>query len=111
MSEETKFSIKAWLSENIVVAILGAIMVAIGWANNSQLNAIALKQDKAILQSQADANERFVTKTWFNSEDVSLRNADTANSAALTAVAVSVADIKTDVAVIKAEVQRQGNHN
>ena len=108
MSEEIKTSVRSWISENIVVTILGGVMVAIGWANNSQLTAISLKQDKAILQAQAEANERFVPKNWFNQEDAVLRTADAANTAAVTSVALSVADIKTDVAVIKAEIQRQG---
>ena len=109
MSESQKNGIRTWISENIAITVLGAIMVAIGWANNAQLSAIQLKQDKANLQVQMESNEKYVTKQWFNSEDAMLRAADVANQAALVALSSTMSDIKTDVAVIKSEVQSKNN--
>ena len=98
---------KNWLSENIVVAVLGAVLAWLGWSNRSQLETISLKQDKAILQSQADAENHFVSKTWYQAENASLHAADSQNSAAIVQVAGAVAEMKTDIAVIKTEVQRK----
>ena len=96
---------KKWISENIVVCIIGAILGGISWANNQQLDAISLKQDKAILQTQAAADEKYVSKTWFTAANSDLKSADSANQTAIAAVAVAVSDIKTSIAVLTSEVR------
>jgi hypothetical protein len=107
MSEERKNNIMQFITDNIVMFIATTILSGLGWMNHAQLSEISLKQDKAILQTQADVADRYVTKQWFTSEDASLRSADTVNAAAISAVASAVADIKTSVAVIQSEIHNQ----
>jgi predicted negative regulator of RcsB-dependent stress response len=107
MSEEHTQKIQQFVTDNIVVFICMTVLGALGWMNHAELSEISLKQDKAILQTQADVADRYVTKQWFTSEDASLRSADTVNAAAISAVASAVADIKTSVAVIQSEIHNQ----
>ena len=107
MSEDQKSSLKIWLGDNSVTVFGTVFLAALSWANHSQLDSISLKQDKAILQTQAEAAEKFVAKTWYQSDNASLHAADAVNAAAISTVANSVSDIKTSIAVLTAEVQRQ----
>jgi hypothetical protein len=93
-----------WLTDNIVVCLIGVVLTCLGWANHQQLDTIALKQDNAILSLKKEMGDEFVSKQWFTTEDGSLRAADAANAAAVSAVAISVTDLKTDIAVIKEKV-------
>ena len=110
MSDNNKSKLQTWISENIVVFIIGVILTGLSWGNRMQLDSIKVGQEKAILQAQAQADDRFVAKTLFQAEDSSLRVADAANAAAVANVASAVSDIKTSIAVLTAEVQRQGQH-
>ena len=93
-----------------MVCVCTLILSALTWMNHSQLNEIALQKDKSILQMQAEAADKYVTKTWFEQENASLHAANAANAATISTVANSVSDIKTSIAVLTAEVQRQGNN-
>ena len=94
-----KDKVTNWFSENIAILIVGAVLSWASWSNRQQLETIGLKQDKAILQSQADATEKYVTKGWFQNENSNMR-------AQLVVVSTTVADMKTDLAVIKNEVRQ-----
>ena len=106
MSKDNVIKIKDWITDNIVVAVLGCILGWGVWSNNKQLEAIGLKQDLAIQRAAAEANGRFVSKEWFQQEDGILKSVDANNAAAVASVAASVAEIKTSIAVINEKIHK-----
>jgi hypothetical protein len=80
---------KKFFTDNFLVCLVGLAVAFFGWANNAQLQQISLKQDKAILQLQNEESQKFVAKADFD------------------AVALSVADMKTDLAVIREKLTDQ----
>jgi len=110
MSDETKGKIHGWLTDNLVVFVVGIVLAAMSWGNRQQLDTIELKQDKALLQAAADDDVKFVSKTWFSAEDATLRSANSQNQAAVTAVAAAVSDIKTSIAVLGEQIKENKTH-
>ena len=99
--------ITTWLSENVVIAIIGVTLSWLSWSNHAQLETIGLKQDKAIIQTVADVQSRFVSQQSFESSNTQLHQSDASNAAAIQLIANSLSELKTDIAVIKSELQKQ----
>lgn len=99
--------ITSWLSENVVIAIMGITLGWLSWSNHAQLETIGLKQDKAIIQTVADVQSRFVSQTSFDNAANQMRQSEAANAAAIQVTANALSELKTDIAVIKSELQKQ----
>jgi hypothetical protein len=96
-------------ANTIITIVFGVVIAALSWANRAQLENLSLKQDKAILQAQSDAQERFLTKQEFQAEEVTLKAQIAAATESTEKVTEALSDLKTDTAVIKAEIQKQKN--
>lgn len=113
MSSESKITVKTWLADNLLSAVIALISFAAfmySWANNSQLHTIDLNRKNDMLQSRLDSDARYVSKDIYITDIPNLRAVDTmtaaTSAAAIAAVQQTIIDIKTDVAVIKAILQR-----
>lgn len=113
MSSESKITVKTWLADNLLSAVIALISFAAfmySWANNSQLHTIDLNRKNDMLQARLDSDARYVSKDIYITDIPNLRAVDTmtaaTSAAAIAAVQQTIIDIKTDVAVIKAILQR-----
>ncbi len=92
---------------SVYTIVIGSVLAWMTWSNRQQLDNIALKQDKAVLEIKADISERYVTKQQFYDDGTIMKQAALANSAAILKLSDAIVAISTDVAVIKAENKRR----
>ena len=97
-------TLKTWITDNIVVFILGSILMWFTWSEKAEVEKIGLKQDNAILTAQATANATYVTKSWFENADAANKQSIAILTASITEIKTSFSDVKTSVAVIQDEI-------
>ena len=98
--------IKNWLADNILVCLIGVVTCAFQYGIKVQLDNIEQHQLNSILASEARSDAKYVTRQDFSAATDTLKNNDERSARAVAAVAEAVNSVKTDVAVIKTELQK-----
>ena len=92
---------KLGLTANTLITIAsGAVIGWFVWSVDVKVDLIEADLQKTMLQSQISADDKYVSKVWFQGEDSTLRQVLDQNSAEIQAV-------KTDVAVLKDQQQQE----
>ena len=105
MSNEKKFSLG--VTANTIITILsGCVIGWVSWSNNKQLQVIGLNQDKAIMQLQAETTSRYLSIQRYTDDQENERDAAKQTSESIKQITSVLSDLRTDMAVVKSEVQK-----
>ena len=105
MSNEKKFSLG--VTANAIITILsGCVIGWVSWSNNKQLQVIGLNQDKAIMQLQAETTSRYLSIQRYTDDQENERDAAKQTSESIKQITAVLSDLRTDMAVVKSEVQK-----